>query len=460
MQVKNLKIKGVRKITDAVLNFDKPLICLYGEVEQGKTSFVDCIKILFSSGFPDDLIQHGKEEASIELNLENGVISRSFYISKEGEIKARPLNAIVNNKKLSAKELQSLFNPFQLNQDFLKEMTSLERKKFFIELFDVDTKEIDNQIKEAEENAKNLRKEIEIYGNPLKDVEKIEKPEIEKLQLEEKEEKEKLNAIVLKNRSENAKLKEQWQKDNELHLLEIQKFNSRQRLLSGTIDAFTSDLNKVIDLCERTGFINFFNEVAAKEFIEKQEKPQEEKPIKNLPEPNYKDEKEGCNTDKLNEIQAKISDAKADEIKYQNYCNAVKKQQEKESKETGLKQLENNLRDLRKQKISKLAKYGKEIVGLAFNENGDLTFEGSANDNLSTSQIVRLGSLLSKLYPDSLLDLELIDRGESLGKKIWDFIEKAKNEEKTILATIVGEKPANVPDEVGVFVVENGNLIQ
>jgi len=64
MKVKTLVIKNLRKIEDEALNFDKPLILLYGDVEQGKTTYLDAIKILFSSGFPVDLIQHGKAETS------------------------------------------------------------------------------------------------------------------------------------------------------------------------------------------------------------------------------------------------------------------------------------------------------------------------------------------------------------------------------------------------------------
>lgn len=77
---------------------------------------------------------------------------------------------------------------------------------------------------------------------------------------------------------------------------------------------------------------------------------------------------------------------------------------------------------------------------------------------LSTSQLMRLSSILSGHYPDGF-GLDLIDRGESLGKSIFSFIERAKAEEKTILATVVGEKPAAIPEHVGVFVVEQGKLV-
>ena len=47
-----------------------------------------------------------------------------------------------------------------------------------------------------------------------------------------------------------------------------------------------------------------------------------------------------------------------------------------------------------------------------------------------------------------------------MGKSIFALIERATAEEKTILATVVGEKPATTPDGVGVFVVEGGQVKQ
>ncbi len=63
---------------------------------------------------------------------------------------------------------------------------------------------------------------------------------------------------------------------------------------------------------------------------------------------------------------------------------------------------------------------------------------------------MRLSSDLSSMYPSDF-GISLIDRGESLGKSIYGFIERAKLEQTTILATIVGEKPADVPEEIGVY---------
>ena len=77
---------------------------------------------------------------------------------------------------------------------------------------------------------------------------------------------------------------------------------------------------------------------------------------------------------------------------------------------------------------------------------------------LSTSQIMRLSSLLSAKYPPGF-GVDLIDRAESLGRSVFEFVERAKAENKTILAAVVGERPAEAPAEVGVYIVEKGKVI-
>ena len=454
MKVKKIKIQNFKLISNAEIEFNKPLICLYGDVEQGKTSFLNAIKLLFQKGFPNDLIQHGQKEASIELHLENGLISRSFYFNKENEITARPLKAILNNKEMKITELQNLFNPFQLNQDYLKEMTSLERKKFFVELFNVDTAEIDSKIIDLKDKAEKLRILIGTYGEI--DLTPVEQPNILELQNKEIEIRAKYNNIALEIRAENKILRDNWKTENEKVRAEIEKFNTEQTEKTNFILQHSKEFKEInLNLLSK-----FFDYKSATEFISKLPQPEILKEFIETPEPEYRSETD-FDTSELTAIQEQISNSKADQIRFENYCNAVKKQQEKDSKQESLQQLEQNLRDLRKQKISKLQEYGKEISGLSFNETGDLIFEGTNGENLSTSQIVRLGVETSKLFPKTLIDLELIDRGESLNlsKNIDFWINKAETENKNILMTVVGEKPANIIDSVGVYVVENGNLL-
>ena len=115
---------------------------------------------------------------------------------------------------------------------------------------------------------------------------------------------------------------------------------------------------------------------------------------------------------------------------------------------------------IKAEKTAKLAAVTDEsgIAGLKFDVDGNFTYKGTTASMLSTSEIMELSSQLSACYPPGF-SIEMIDRGESLGESIYDFIKRAQDEDKTILATIVGEKPAKVPANVGVFVVKDGKLL-
>ena len=159
------------------------------------------------------------------------------------------------------------------------------------------------------------------------------------------------------------------------------------------------------------------------------------------------------------EINCKISNCKADEVRYENYQAELQKLKQKQKIEEQLKEINTKLRDVRKFKLQALANITKnsKIDGLEFCEDGSFKFHGTSAGMLSTSQLMILSSMLTNLYPESF-GIELIDRAESLGKHILEFEKKAREEEKTILATIVSERPAEIPENIGVFVVENGQV--
>jgi hypothetical protein len=63
-------------------------------------------------------------------------------------------------------------------------------------------------------------------------------------------------------------------------------------------------------------------------------------------------------------------------------------------------------------------------------------------------------NLTFRMAPDP--ETEIVDMG--VGKSIFGFVERAQKDKRTILATIVGDKPAKVPPEIGVWVVESGEV--
>ena len=91
MKAIKLIVKNIGLIEESSIKLNKPLIVLYGEVKQGKTSFLNAVKWVMGGKFPTDMIRNGETEASIILVLDCGAITRTFFLSKDGSTKARPV---------------------------------------------------------------------------------------------------------------------------------------------------------------------------------------------------------------------------------------------------------------------------------------------------------------------------------------------------------------------------------
>ena len=73
----------------------------------------------------------------------------------------------------------------------------------------------------------------------------------------------------------------------------------------------------------------------------------------------------------------------------------------KASDQDDLTDKDTEIRDLRKDRAALLSSINDkcDIIGLKFDDNGDFEYEGTTAGMLSTSQLMRLSSELSKLYP-------------------------------------------------------------
>lgn len=451
MKIKSLTIKNIGLITDETIEFNKPLILFYGEIRMGKTTYLNAIRWAFGGSFPADIIQHGKTEASIELKLENGNISRSFYINKDGETVSRPQTIIIDNKVCKVNDLKQFLNPFLLNQNFLVDKNDKDQQNYIIDLFNVDTSDIDSAIATKEKEASELRAKIKGYGEIT--LTEVEKPDFETLNSKHAKLEHKWNAEKANADETNRKAIEKYDSDKQKALQVIVDFNSDQDKKQQTIDSAKNMLNDIFLKVKGTIFEKCFDIDGARKTLETLPKPETKKLlIVDMPELILEDVDDA----ELKENERQIQEAKLQQVKYDSYLKDKSRFDAKEADQVSLKTLEGEIKSLRNSRLSKLCEINGKIEGLEANETG-IIFEDTAFNMLSTSQLMTLSSKLSALYPEGF-GLELIDRGESLGKSIFDFVKKAESEEKTILATIVGERPANVPENIGVFVVENGKL--
>lgn len=412
MKIEKLVINNIGIIGNETVEFNKPLNLFYGDVRQGKTTILNAIKLCFGGSFPDDIIKHGEKKASVELHFDKTCIMRKFRKDKHGVTKADKIEFIDANGEVVDKPVDAIakfLNPFLLNQNHLIDMNEPGRKRFFVELFGVDTESVDTELKQIEKLAQDLRIQIKAYGDVSAEI--VEPVDVDTL----KEDKAKALALFEEDHSKAYAFNEQSRKIN---------------------DERTRGLGKIEDLKKEISIIEGW--------------------IENNPEAETKAMPCQPNT---SGIDQKINEGVEQNVRYEQYLKDKGQSSLKASAQDGLTDADEKIRDLRKDKASLLSSVNDKctIKGLSFDDTGSFEYEGTTAGMLSTSQLMRLSSELGKLYPEGF-GLELIDRGESIGKDIFLFVEKAKAENKTILATIVGERPADIPADIGVFVVEDGEI--
>ena len=402
MKIKSLQIKNIGKIEDEMIEFNKSLNLFYGEILQGKTTILNAVKLCFGGSFSNDLIRHGESDAMVLLKFDNGSIKRTFYIAKDGIIKDRAIEFISDGEvvKKPTDAIKQLLNPFLLDQNFLINKSINDMTKYFIDLLDIDTSELDKANGILVTQAKELRSDIKAAGD---------------LELEVVDEPGKEDDLIEKK----------------------QKIVSQLLIKDEYVDQI-----RIIE--------------EAKEELDNMPQPDDKK--KTLDE--YKKERD--------DINSEISNHKADKILYDQYLKDKEKVDKKNQNKVVLDKNTKLQKENQKKKIKLLTEISKncKIKDLEFDIFGNIIFQETAIDMLSTSQLMNLSSECSGLYPEGL-GLELIDHAESLGfasngssrEAVSVYVDRANKENKTILATIVGENPSNLPNDVGVFIVKSGQIL-
>lgn len=425
MKINKLVINNIGLIKNEEIAIEKPLILFFGQVRQGKSTILNSVRWVCGGEFPSDIIRHGEKEASIELHFDGGMIGRSFYRAKDETTKARPVTFVKNGKPVPSpvSEIKRLLNPFLLDQDFLRNKTELERKQYFADLFAVDTTELDTEFFNSQRDAQALRSKISGYGE-------IDLTKYEPVDVTGK--KTKLAAI----RAE--------------HQAVIEKVNADNLVFADHNSLFTRGEETLVSLDEEILKLKAQME-------EKQSK--REATRKWLSDHPRKDLLVLPPVPDTTELESQIESASGINAKAETYAANLNRHEQKKADEQKLTAMEARQREIKKEKQAKLKSISSEcgIEGLEFDEAGNFIYEGTTAGMISDSQLMKLSAALSDLYPDGF-GLNLLDRAESLGKSIFEFVDRAKAENKTILATIVGERPANVPPEVGVFVVTDGKV--
>lgn len=451
-----LTIRNIGLIEESIIELNKPMLLFYGDIRQGKSTILNAVRWCFGGAFPEDVIRHGAAEAVVRLDFEGGWISREWYRGKDGETKARSVEYVDGGKVVAnpVSELKRFLNPFLLNQEHLRDMTELERRRYFVEVFGINTAEFDEPLRKLEHDASELRIVIKSYGEP--DVTPVELQDELGLKAQ-------LDAARQLHATEQGKRQQELAAIRETH-----EAARRQYVALGS--DYATSVAKRAEISARLQGRRARIEELKVEIAEIETRCVAiEAELQAVPVPMAPVEPPAPDTSAIEAalrtpldtaaLEAKIVEAARTNVRHGQYLSNLKKIEQKKADKELLLGMERQEREFRQSKIDKLKKLAEDtgIPGLEFNEDLSFSFQGTSSGMLSTSQLMTLSSAIAAKYPEGF-GLELIDRAESLGTSIFSFVEKAKQQEKTILATIVGERPAKAPEEVGVFVVNGGKV--
>lgn len=461
MKVKQLVIKNIGVIEDMAIPLNQELTVFYGDIKQGKTTILNSVRWVLGDSFPDDIIRHGQQEAHIQLDalndaLQTVVVRREWYVGKDGTTKARQIQYTINGvlQAKPAEKLAEFLNPFMLNQDFFNSMSETDKSRYLVKLFAVDTSAEDLAIAAASSKAQQLRATVKGYG--AIDLTPVGPVDVAGLRQQLQDRRLAREAALTQARQGKEAAVKAHSEANTEYLRVLSDVRAHNERVSTSEKFQRGDAKQVLEL-EAT--LKTLRDAMAVRNTWLADNPMQKEPS----EPAHPD------TSAFDAILAPVRDpdtealelsiqkAAADEVRREQYLKNVERAKLRDADNLEILRLEQEQRDLKEAKVAKLKDIQTGIPELVFLEDGTFTFEGSTPGMLSTSQSMKLSGLLSDRYPDGL-GMALLDKGESLGKSLFTLVDRAKTEDKAILVTVVGEKPARIPEDVGVFVVENGKL--
>lgn len=428
---KKLTIENIGIISHIEIPFGVPIIKLYGRIQNGKTTILNAVRWLTGTSLPSDLIRHGEDEGFIRIDYENDTyIERSFYRGKNGEIKARAVTFIREGVAVEkpAKVLKNMSEGFVSNQDTFNNLSLDDKRKYFVNTLGLDTDKEDKRLTEIVAEAKVIRKTIKDVGT-VKKLDPVEEPES-------------VDTLI-------AKRKEITERNEKTNLKYLQLVKGRESVIAAKADAVAERKLKEHRLKELKAK---FAEIKAEgEKLQQELKEQNVEPAPTeVPIPTL---------ESTEEIDSALNKIAEDTIAFNEYIESVKVAEQVAQHKAKMSKLEKEKKAIEKEKGEKLIalndKHG--IDGLVFHSDGKITYKDTALDMLSDSQQFSISYELASAQINELGILPL-DRAESLGRSIDDYIHHAKAQGFTVLASIVGECPAEKEEEVGVFVVQNGEI--
>jgi DNA repair ATPase RecN len=405
-----LQIENLRLIKACQLQFkDKGLTEIIGKNNQGKSTLIDAIEILFK-GFkekPDDMISHGSDRAVIVGDLGDFTIKRIMGKSDRLEVMTKA------GMKPSQPQafLDALINKLTFRPQVFLDKKPEEKLKSVMEILKIDFSEENKQITDKTSERLLTGRERDNLGTKI-EPEKVDAVDTADLLNQQK---------AIKDHNDSEKLK---QDDRDF-------FTNIKTDIAGYLKA-NKDKASV-----KTGLMKLDKTITDV--------------IEAMPKPDYKSSAD---------IDEKIRTASATNIKAQAYTDYQTWKVNLTAKQKKYSNLTDEIQKLKDKKIQKLKDTPMPVKGLEIKEVTEGVYGLFHNDifceNWSTSLGWRISlAICTAMQPD--LKALFLDQGESLDSESRKELDAwaVKNDVQVIL-TIVEKIPESL--EAGKFYIQEGNI--
>lgn len=437
MEIKRIKIENFKAIGSQELNFDGCSAFVTGGNNQGKSAALSGLIKRFQGEKPSRIVKQGEKNGYSFMELMDGSFIEWNFTEKTERFSFTTAEGLKTTSGV-LKAIGKKYFGTRFDIDKFINSSPAAQIKDLQKLVGIDLTEIDGKLATAYENRT-------FANRTFSDVaaRKVDKPaeeqhrlpiiinnEIKAIETENVKQFSLWNSSNDNSRSiidlENKNLRENWRVENEKHLKEVQMFNATQRVFESEFNSQTQALSEIVMLCKNNSLDAFFNEVAAKEHINKLIKPQPEKPITSLPEPEYLKFTESekptpkTTTDLSAELETSRRYFHEYNVKLTQYDNWIKEgAAARTAKETANKRYDTLL--AAKQTLIKTANMPE---GFDFDENGIL-YDGFllSDSQISTSKkyiaALKLGSMALGEVKALHFDASFLDNNSMAEVQDW-----------------------------------------
>ncbi len=409
MKIQRIEVKNLKAVTEQSFTLDGCSVIVTAGNDQGKTTLLKSLLDRMRGVKPEVILKEGQEKGYNIMDLTDG--SRiEWKFTEKGEQFAYITKEGIKQTTGVLKAIGERYFGKQFNIDKFLMSPPKQQIKQLQSLVGADFEEIDERLKNAQEERKEAKKELEkVEGKDLKEPEKVDPPDIDGI-------KDKINKV----KEENKKLYEQWQRDNEAKRKKIEEFNREQNAIEDRLEEAKNEMGILLSL-EGSNFSHCIDFQKAKAHLESFPKPKEKKEFQPIPEPEY------YSTEKL---EQELQESYRQQSQYEAYDEKLTLYQNWVEE---CDQLRKRVDEL-ELKVKAIEQEKKEVLANAnIPDEFEITEEGIKYKGypLTDEQISSSGKYIASLKLGSLLIGELRTLhfdASHLDKKSLDEVEQWANE--------------------------------